>query len=128
MQQLAEPGSGQIALLRNSYSHTALPRLGGAGGEQEGARLFMLALKPGLFPLPRTAVSCFSSLLFTAALILSRLFLMDFSPGAPSTLSPRSALQRFHAPLGHKRGILFPHPPRSPRLQLCSRWQRWAEE
>lgn len=43
---------------------------------------------------------------------------MDFSHGAPSTLGHGTSFQKFHAPLEHKKGILFPHFPLSPQAAV----------
>lgn len=74
--------------------HTALPLFIRAGGWQ-GGRLFMLALKPGLFPLPR--LRC---LLFLQAAFHRGFNSLQTLPNGFFTWGLRagSGFQKFHAP------------------------------
>lgn len=67
----------------------------------------MLALKPGLFPLPALRRLLFPHSAFHSGFnSLQTLFLMDFSHGGPPARSGTTLLskKKFHAPLGHKKG------------------------
>ncbi|XP_021231442.1 uncharacterized protein LOC110387553 [Numida meleagris] len=80
-------------------------------------RLFVLALKPGLFPLP---VLC-CCLLFLPSAFHSGFNSPRTLPNGFFTWGPQHAqrqrtlsFQKFHAPLEHKKGLLFPHFPTPP--------------
>lgn len=67
----------------------------------------MLALKPGLFPLPALRRLLFPHSAFHSGFnSLQTLFLMDFSHGGPPARSGTTPLskKKFHAPLRHKKG------------------------
>lgn len=73
----------------------------------------MLALKPGLFPLPGLRCLLFLQAAFHSGFnSLQTLPNGFFTWGPPSTLRHPTGFQEFHGPLGHKnKGILFPQFP-----------------
>lgn len=110
-------GHGQIVLLLE-FLFTQRSLLCKGGGVAGGGSLFTLALKPGLFPLPRLRRLLFLQAAFHSGFnSLQTLPNGFFTRGPPSTLRHGTGFQGFHAPLGRKKkGGSFSHT--SPRSLL----------
>lgn len=68
----------------------------------------MLALKPSLFPLPLLCCLLFLQSAFHSGFNSLQTLPNGFLTWGPSTLRHHTAIQKFHAPLGHKKGDPFP--------------------